>query len=122
MRNVLIVSNSVFCDTDNNGKTLLNLVKKIPNSKVSQLYFYGDIPKVVGYKYFQLSNIDVVKGKLSTKYRGRAIVPVTKMDTYADNGRILLPEKKHFIKRNDFTLCIREYLWKDSWYSKQLET
>lgn len=116
MKNVLIISNRVLSETDNNGKTLLNLIRKIPSKMVSQLYFYGSLPEVEGYNYFQISNKDIISGKINHKLRGRQVFPIK--GEIEDNNRTLT--EKYSIKRTAFKLLVRDLLWKNSWISEQL--
>lgn len=113
--NILIISNRVISETDNNGKTIYSFIKNIPVQYISQLYFYENIPQIEGYNYFQLSDKDVLFGKFDRSKRGRKI--------YADSNAVedATIQQKYKLKRNNFTLLMREEIWKRGWKSKQLD-
>lgn len=116
---VLIISNRVLSEEDNNGKTLYSFVKNLPKGNVSQLYFYGNLPVVSGYNYFQLSDRDVILGKFNKKSRGRK---VSASDDSADiHNEDFTIERKYKIKKTDLALVIREAIWKNSWSSPQMD-
>lgn len=118
--NLLIISNRVLSRTDNNGKTLLSLISNVKDTNVSQLYFYGNMPEIEGIRYFQLSDGDIIKGKIKRSKRGRAVEPIqlsAPSEIAVNNATI----NKRYIKRNSLTLLVRELLWKNSWRSLQLE-
>ncbi len=119
MCRVLVISNRILSQTDNNGKTLLNLIKDIPDENVSQLYFYGSLPEVKGYRYFQISSKDILKGKINKKLRGREVFPAD--NEYIPVGNNETINRKYGIKRTPINLILRELLWKNSWHSNQLE-
>lgn len=120
MGNTLIISNRILSETDNNGKTLLNLFRNIPKDTVAQIYFYGNEPEVPGYRYFQLCDKDIIKGKLGKKYRGRAVEAIQKKDIDVEKQNTTLL-RKYNIKRSPALICLRELLWKHSWNSLQLQ-
>ena len=51
---LLIISNNVLSETNNNGKTILSYFDTIPKEQVAQLYFSGECPQIEGYRYYQL--------------------------------------------------------------------
>lgn len=113
--NILIISNRVISETDNNGKTVYSFIKDIPVQYISQLFFYENIPQIKGYNYFQLADKDVLLGKFDKSKRGRKI--------YADPNAIedATIQQKYKLKRNNLTLLIREAIWRKGWKSKQLD-
>ena len=70
---ILIISNNVISDTNNNGKTILSYFDSINYTQIRQLYFSNEIPLRKEYKYFRISDIDVIKGRFSSKRRGSKI-------------------------------------------------
>lgn len=110
---LLIISNSVMSKTRANGKTILSYFDVLPKNQVQQLYFSVEKPSVHGYKYFQLSDNDILKGLIKKENRGRAIEPIIEKD-------ISEFEQKPAKFRSDFFRLIREILWWNKWKSKKL--
>ncbi len=69
---LLIISNNGLSYTQDNGTTISSFFDSVPKECVRQLYFSGENPGVSGYKYFQISDNDIIKGVFSRKRRGRA--------------------------------------------------
>lgn len=116
-KHLLIISNNVLSETKNNGKTLLSFIDGIKDLKVSQLYFSGEVPRVPGYCYFQISDKDIIKGLIAPSKRGRAVEAEAKTNKDEDDFSI-----KKTVGRNELTLRIRDYLWKRKWNSLALNT
>lgn len=114
IKKILVVSNRVFSTTDNNGKTLYSIVEELPKEQVAQLYFYGNPPAVPGFNYFQLSDKDILLGRLNPQKRGRVIKAQENEEDYNI-------QNKYGIKRSDFVLLMRELVWKNAWKSRQLD-
>ena len=112
---LLIISNNVLSNTNNNGKTILSYVDRLPRENVRQLYFSSENPTISGYKYFRLSDRDVLKGIFSTKRRGGIVNSLLKGDTVESHKR------KRKITHNTFNRLAREVLWYKRWNSKQLD-
>lgn len=108
---LLIISNNVLSETNNNGKTILSYIDCLPKSEVRQLYFSSENPQIEGYEYFQISDKDVLKGHVRKIDRGRSI----KQFSYSENKT-----NSNIIKRNDFTCLLREIIWYKSWKSEAL--
>lgn len=116
-KKTLIISNRVISTTDNNGKTLYSLFNNIPKESLGQLYFSNNLPEIEGYNYFQLSDIDILLGKLRKSRRGKKVT-VERNSNFEMQRRIPLHLK---VRKNDITILVRELLWKNSWKSKQLD-
>ena len=114
MKRLLIISNNVLSTTNNNGKTILSFINGVQNLEVAQLYFSGEVPKVGPYKYYQISDKDIIKGLLKTEKRGKEVTACPQTD-YFDDFSI-----KKKVGRNTFTLLCREVLWHNKWKSKGL--
>ena len=113
-KRLLIISNNVLSYTQDNGKTILSFFDSVPKECVRQLYFSGENPGVSGYKYFQISDNDIIKGVFSRKRRGRAYDEVNsdvEVSSFAHNQA----RKKTALMR-----LIRECLWYKKWISDQL--
>lgn len=122
-KRLLIISNRVLSTTDNNGKTLYSFIKSKPKESVSQLYFYGNLPKIARYNYFQLSDKDIILGKFSKSLRGRKVEVEEHQnpeENICENTDILI-QSKYKIPRNNMILLLREFIWNNSWKSKQLD-
>lgn len=114
-KKLLIISNNVLNQTDNNGKTILSFVDAINPENVRQLYFSGDQPCIESYNYYQLSDVDILKGFFNSHKRGRIIKQI---------NQINLRNNEHFsfrIPRNALTLFIRDLFWWGRWKSSELE-
>ena len=61
MNKLLIISNNVLSEINNNGKTILSFIE---NSKleIRQLYFSSEVPSIKTYKYFRISDNDIIRG------------------------------------------------------------
>ncbi len=115
MKHLLIISNNVLSETNNNGKTILSFFSGIENLTISQLYLSGEQPRVEGCDYFQISDKDIIRGLLHKSKRGKQV--------RVDNSRVLDDDFaiRNKVGRNDFTLLLRDVLWKNKWNSNQLE-
>lgn len=115
MKKLLIISNNVLSEINNNGKTILSFVE---NSKleIRQLYFSSEVPTIKTYEYFRISDNDVIKGWFFQKKRGSVI-----SETKSSNVIKKEVSLKSKVGRNLITLYIREFIWKKRWQSKQLE-
>lgn len=112
---LLIISNNVLSERNNNGKTIYSYIDRLPRASVAQLYFSTEKPEIDGYQYFQLSDTDVVKGALKQENRGRCIAAVEKGSTNVTvSGNVSV--------KNNFTRYLREVVWYNRWKSKQLLT
>ncbi len=111
---LLIISNNPLSTTRNNGKTLLSYFDDLPKDSVYQLYFEQSSPTVEGYKYFRLSDRDIINGILSRKKRGGVAeaVPPKPANT-SSAGR----STKH---KGAFARLLRDILWLGKWRSPQL--
>lgn len=108
---LLIISNNVLSETNNNGKTILSYIDCLPKNEVRQLYFSSENPQIEGYKYFQISDKDVLKGHIRKINRGRSIQKITRTKNISNSNKV---------KRNDFTCLLREFVWFKSWESDAL--
>lgn len=111
---LLIISNNVLSETRNNGKTILSYIDGLVDVECAQLYFSEDMPSIKGYKYFKLSDRDILKDKIRLTGCGQAI---NQCDLREKNINI----QNFPIKRNDFSMLCRELLWKLPWKSNKLK-
>ena len=105
MKKLLIISNNVLSNTNNNGKTLLSFVKGIKGIQIAQLYFSGEVPMIYDYKYFRISDKNIIKG-LFNRNRGAAVYPSSRISLQQEVNHI-----KSIVGRNEFSLVARELLW-----------
>lgn len=110
---LLIISNNVLSEENNNGKTILSYIDTIPKAQVKQLYFHSMLPTVDGYDYFQLTDMDIIKGVFDKKKRGRAVEVSEKHITSSAESDVR-------IVKNHFTRLMRDFVWKGKWKSRQL--
>lgn len=107
---ILIISNNVLSNTNNNGKTILSYFDTMNCKQIRQLYFSCEDPSLSEYQYFRISDKDVIRGKFFPQLRGgRAEVKCS--------NRILNSYVKNY---SEFMRLLREILWYKSWKSKQL--
>lgn len=109
---LLIISNNVLSTTRNNGKTILSYFDCLPKEQVCQLYFSAEQPQVEGYRYFQISDSDILRGWLNPSKRGRACAGVQNTKSVTQEGAA--------IPRKPFFRILREVLWYRKWKSGQL--
>lgn len=114
MKRLLIISNNVLSATSNNGKTLYSFVQGMNNVEVSQLYLSGEIPRLETYRYFRITDKDIIRGIFRSKKRGR-IVDAEKTKDAIDDFSI-----KKRVGRNIYTLIARDLLWHKKWNSNSL--
>lgn len=114
MKKLLIISNNVLSETNNNGKTILSFVRDTENLSVAQIYFSGEVPKVGGYNYFRISDKDVIRGLFRHSRRGKVVHAETQKQG-SDDFSI-----RKAVGRNDVTLAAREALWWKKWKSRGL--
>ena len=91
---LLIISNNVLSTTNNNGKTILSCIDSIPQDQVQQLYFSNETPTVSGYRYFKISDTDVIRTRFMGVAPGTSIAECDANDTNPQKRRVSL------IKRN----------------------
>lgn len=114
---ILIISNNVLNNNDNNGKTISSIVHDFSMERISQLYFSEILPlkNFSINSYFQITDkqiVDNVLGKCSKVGK----------EVFINNDI----EVNHLdIQKNYFIECkrlIREILWHNRWKSLQLDT
>lgn len=112
-KRLLIISNNVLSETSSNGKTILSYIDSIPKECIAQLYFSPETPKVEGYRYFRISDQDILHGVFNSKRRGHVIeaVPPHVKKTAA---------KKKPVPKNSIARLGREALWSHKWKSAAL--
>lgn len=115
MKRLLIISNNVISETNNNGKTILSFIDGMKDAEIAQLYFSGEVPRVEGFTYFQITDKDIIGGFINSSKRGKS------RDVVFDNSQVDDFSIRNKVGRNDVTLIIRDILWIIHWKSKQLE-
>lgn len=114
-KRILVISNNVFSTTYSNGKTIYSLIQALPQEDVAQLYFNSSPPEISGYKYYQLSDRNVLCGQFNASLRGKRIDRIKEQS----DRNVFHPSSD--IPRNNYTLALRELLWHNAWKSKQLD-
>lgn len=114
---ILVISNNVFSNTKNNGKTLLSFFENFPPQNVAQLYFKNEIPISIDINnYYRITDIDVLKSFFNNKNCGNIVNNNFKVST-ANSKNIF----SDIIKQSNFLRILRELLWKtNKWKSPKL--
>lgn len=113
-KRLLIISNTPLSRTENNGKTVLSYIDACGKAQVRQLYFHAERPTVAGYRYFQIADMDVLRGRLRPSRRGRAV------EAQSEGERQAAFSFRRHMGRGEALLWAREALWFRGWKSKQL--
>ena len=111
---LLIISNNVLSMTRSNGKVIMSYFDCLPKENVRQLYFSSELPSIQGYKYYQISDRDIIKGFFYKSLRGRSIV-------FVDENNYKLYKQNPSKVKTPFFRILRECLWScKRWLSPQL--
>ena len=118
MKNLLIISNNVLSETNNNGKTILSFIDGLKDVSASQLYMSGEQPRVQGYNYFRITDKDIIRGLLRPDQRGGTVecLALGNAEQVADDFSI-----RRAVGRNQYTLMARDLLWHKKWKSSGLQ-
>ena len=108
--NILIISNNVLSRINNNGKTILSYFDSIDSSLIYQLYFSQEEPTISHFKYFRISDKDILHG-LFTKKRG--------CEVFCRQEVKGVPEYNSSY-HGSLARIARELLWLHKWKSKEL--
>ena len=107
-KNILVVSNNPFSETNNNGKTLASLVRDHPKDNVFQLYFSEECPSFeVCNNFFKISDLDILKRKNGNQVLVGKQVNTEKKINGKNNKISILTT----IKNNQFSRSVRESIW-----------
>lgn len=102
---ILIVSNNIISNTNNNGKTLKSIFSKYPKEKISQIYFSTEE---------NICNDEIVKFNINEyDIFGSQIKKIIKRNKVTDN----LSKRK--IKKNTASKIVRESLWKTKFWNRK---
>lgn len=118
-KRLLIISNNVLSQTNNNGKTILSYIDGLDKNKVRQLYFNNEQPTIEGYEYFRITNRDVFRAKFYNKPSGEKIDCILCPAKKEDNNTKKIQQGLK-LPRNVITCSIRNWLWGNSWISSDL--
>ncbi len=113
-KKILIISNNPLSYTYNNGKTILSYFDCLDSKYISQLYFSFQYPEVNDYHYFQITDYDVIKGRIYQNLRGREKFE----NNISSQNKMSI---KKYVGRNYLFLIIRELIWFNSWKSNKLD-
>ncbi len=106
---VLVLSNSCFCSTDSNGRTLAKLFQHLPADHLAQFFTYGIPDFQVCKNYYQVSDRDALSSFLKHRpYGGAVSAPseIAESDTASNKA------PKPGIQKNPVTVLAREFAWK----------
>ena len=72
MMRVLVVSHTVFSETNNMGKTLLTYFEKFQPNEVAQFYVHSEVPTVdsVCHRYYRFTDKDAIKSIILPEIQG----------------------------------------------------
>jgi hypothetical protein len=120
-KKVLVISNNVFSDQNNNGKTLLSFFKKLPKENLAQIYFSSEVANInFASKFFRISDNDILKSQFFLQNRALAgCEPVTEDRRLSSKG-FAMPVAVSTIKGSDFIRLVRESLWRSAKINHQL--
>lgn len=96
---VLVVSNEAFSKTSSNGRTLMNLLKDVPQDQMAQFYIHGTPEQDFCLNNFQVSDQDALQAFLHRGKHKTASEQVLKRDK---------PSRPQRSLRN---LVLREIVW-----------
>lgn len=105
-KKILIVSNNALSETNNNGKTLLSLVRGYPKENISQLYFSDETPSFINCNnFYKITDTDIIK-----KNFGSEVSQST--EKLKQSEKKSSSKLRSLIKNYEFFRLGREALWK----------
>lgn len=112
-KKVLIVSNNALSETNNNGKTLLSLIRGYPKENISQLYFSNENPSFINCNsFYKITDIDILKKKFGSVISESEEKP-------KQSEKNLLSTLQPILKKYEFFRLGREALWKYASFDKE---
>lgn len=118
---VLVISSSPFSTQNNNGKTLSSFFAGYPTDQIAQFCFSGgDCNAEVCYRYFFLTNDDVIKHRCGKSYSPSEIS--SRMDIKHKKATFFR-QVFHLFSQARFPIAIllKNLIWSKANYSKALE-
>ena len=110
---LLIVANEGIREELSNGRTILNLIKKISPSNIAQFYLHGEPDKKYCGSFFRVTDNDALNTFL---HRKNIVLHTEKNSESATNTA------KKNIKKNCRTMFIRNLIWKSfCWWNKSFD-
>lgn len=105
-KKILIVSNNALSETNNNGKTLLSLVRGYPKENISQLYFSDETPSFINCNnFYKITDTDIIKKNFGSEVSQRA-------EKLKQSEKKSSSKLRPLIKNYEFFRLGREALWK----------
>ncbi|WP_242232012.1 hypothetical protein [Domibacillus sp. PGB-M46] len=118
---ILVISNNVFSETSNNGKTLASFFTDFPSDNIAQLYFNNESPNHDYYnQYFRITDSEMIKSFGSKNHPGKVMKRIKKNDLEIkkDTSGANYTSK---IKKYNFFRIGRELLWMSKkWQTENL--
>lgn len=117
-KNFLIISNNIFSEHKNNGKTLFSFFDNHQRDRISQLYFSEEHIEINDISYFNLTDKMMIKKGETTRYMSsNTITQSFKSSRYEEH----INKIKEKIIKSNFSRLAREFFWKKSkWYENDL--
>ncbi len=124
---ILIISHNVFSDSENMGKTLLNLFSGFDEDDICQLYFHSEVPTVDGIcgNYFRITDRDALKSIVTRTMHGtkfdKSQVQKDLNTSRIDTGAVAKIYQKGR-KRTPLIYLARDFIWSlSNWFSEDLK-
>ena len=122
---VLVISNTMFGDVNNMGRTLSNMFCQWEKGRIAQLAFQRDkITTRVCDRYFTITDVDAFKSIINRKPAGRALDNTESLSSSMAQLRKGGGTKaifRYFTKRRPFGMFLRNTAWSMAkWKSQKL--
>ena len=109
-KNILIFSNNAFSKINSNGRTLMNLLSKIPSKNLAQFYISGIPDEKFCSKYFHVSDKDALNSFLHKHKKDISPLKIVNENEY----------KKP--KKNLKNIILRDIVWQSlCWWNREFE-
>lgn len=118
-KKILVISNNVFSEKKNNGKTLFSFFNEYDNNDISQLYFSEEDTEIDTVEYFKLSDKMILnKRNLSKKVNENSNVNIVQNSKNLSEFQMKI---KSMIIKSNLIRLLREVIWrKSNWYEDEL--
>ena len=119
---VLVISNNVFSQTNNNGKTISSFLKNFPSHNIAQLYFNEEVPGgMIFTNFFRITDRDMLNSFFKKNSRRGGIV-IASYDNSDNKINKTLGTLIDISKKTNTARFFREIVWKlGCWESRGLK-
>jgi glycosyltransferase involved in cell wall biosynthesis len=119
---ILVISNNVFSETNNNGKTISSFFKNFPSHNIAQLYFSEEVPVGMCFaNFFRITDRDMLNSFTKKKFcpGEKVIASYNNSDKKVNKAFETLTE---ISKKTNTARIFREIVWKmGRWESRSLK-